>query len=182
MSILTSKHQKLQKVLLRLSFLVFIKIMLFNIMLKTFRLVEVLTSCLNFSKVRDQHKIRLFVQHWFFDEEHLIFGMMNECELHQFLKEYISSKQDNSQWKTCMYCLENIMILFHELEANLPFRNLSTLCQICHSVLSKILCFYFWQLVNAFSIFYLCLGTKHYMHSQRKVGSMHCIIIQVKEI
>ena len=181
MSILTSKHQKLQKVLLRLSFLVFIKIMLFNIMLKTFRLVEVLTSCLNFSKVRDQHKIRLFVQHWFFDEEYLIFGMMNACELHQFLKEYISSKQDNSQWKTCMYCLENIMILFHELEANLPFRNLSTLCQICHSVLSKILCFYFGQLVNAFSIFYLCLGTKHYMHSQRKVGSLHYIIIYIKE-
>ena len=150
--------------------------------LRAFRLVEVLTSRLNFSKVRDQHQIRLFVRHLLFDEEHLIFDMMNACELHQFLKEYISSKQDNSQWKTCMYCLENIMILFHELEANLLFRNLSTLCQICHSVLNKILCFYFGQFVNAFSIFYLRLSTKHYMHSQRKVGSMHCIIIQVKEI
>ena len=30
----------------------------------------------------DQHKIRLFVQHLFLDEEHLIFGMMNASELH----------------------------------------------------------------------------------------------------
>ena len=29
--------------------------------------------CLNISKVREQQKIRLFVQDLFFDEEHLIF-------------------------------------------------------------------------------------------------------------
>ena len=45
------------------------------------------------------------------------------------------------------------------------------------------LMYLFWalgQLINTFLIFYLCLGTKHYMHSQRKVGSLHCIIIYVK--
>ena len=34
-------------------------------------------SCLNCCKMRDQHDLRLFVQHLFFDVEHLIFGMMN---------------------------------------------------------------------------------------------------------
>ena len=34
--------------------------------------------------MRDQHKIKLFVQHLVFDKEHLIFGMMNACELHHF--------------------------------------------------------------------------------------------------
>ena len=77
MNILTLQHQKYKKLLLRLFSLQFIKIMLFNIMLKSF-----LTSCLSYSKVRDQHRIRIFVQHLFFDEVHLIFGMMNVCELH----------------------------------------------------------------------------------------------------
>ena len=45
----------------------------------------------------------------------------------------------------------------------------------------SVLCFYFGQLVNTFSSFYFCLGTEHYMHSQRKVGSLYCTIIYVKE-
>ena len=76
MDILTLQHQKYKKLLLRLFSLQFIKMMLFNIMLKSF-----LTSCLSYSKVRGQHRIRIFVQHLFFDKEHLIFGMMSACEL-----------------------------------------------------------------------------------------------------
>ena len=49
--------------------------------------LKLLMSCFNCSKVRGQHKLRHFVQHLFFDEEHLIFDMMKASELHQFLQE-----------------------------------------------------------------------------------------------
>ena len=43
--------------------------------------LKFLTSRLNFSKAGNQQEMSIFLQNLFFDEEHLIFGMMNASEL-----------------------------------------------------------------------------------------------------
>ena len=81
MNILTLKHQKCKNYYY-VFFLNSLRECCLLLCLKAFRPVEVLTSWLNCSEVRDQHKTRLFVEQLFFDEERLIFGVMNTCELH----------------------------------------------------------------------------------------------------
>ena len=68
----------MQKLLLRHIFLQFIKTLLFSIILKAFGLVEAFNVLLKFSQSEGPTSVKV-AKHWFFDEEHLIFGMINAC-------------------------------------------------------------------------------------------------------